>query len=47
MVDPISVSAIIISVISTLSVGILAIVKLIKHSSCCFGLYDFEGKDTN
>lgn len=40
--DPVSISGLVVAIISALGVAILAICKVIKKSSCCFGLVDIE-----
>lgn len=45
MLDPATISAIIIAVVSAVGTLVLAICKVIKKSSCCFGVVDIETRD--
>lgn len=40
--DPISLSALIIGIINAVSITVLSIIKVIKHSSCFFGCCNMD-----
>ena len=40
--DPVSMSALILGIITALGVAVLAVCKVIRRSSCCFGMVDIE-----
>ena len=42
--EPTIIITLIVSIISAFGVCLLSIIKVIKHSSCCYGCFDFEGK---
>ncbi len=45
--DPITISALIIGIISALGIAILSICKVIKKSSCCWGNCMFQTNNDN
>lgn len=45
MLDPATISAIIIAVVSAVGTLVLAVCKLIKKSSCCWGGFNVETRD--
>jgi hypothetical protein len=45
MVDPVTLSGLIVAVISAIGVAILSICKVIKKSSCCFGVINVETRN--
>lgn len=42
MIEPISLTGLIIAIISSIGVAIMTICKVIKRSSCCWGGIDIE-----
>lgn len=40
--DPATISALVIGIITALGVAILAICKVVRKSSCCFGMVKIE-----
>lgn len=45
MLDPVSISGLIVAIISSIGLAILGICKVIKKSSCCWGGVDIETRE--